>query len=401
MNAEVPRPRALVVTLDPALGGGVRTMQRAVCEAQERLGFSVHVAFPRAGRLARWALRVRSETIDGRAAFSVGYMPSIEYLNYTVPALLLRRTFRDFPLVHVVSGCHSLAMIPALAQKPFVSWVATAFIDEVRSQRDADHPTLSARINNALSPINCALEGWSLRQARAVLALSSYTERSLAATAGLGPERLRLLRCPVDTARFSPDGPCLAELPRPYILTVGRVDDGRKNHPALLRVFSHLARTHNDLSLVVVGEIAERSPVRALAADLGLSERVAYVGPFEGDRLAAAYRGAELFVLTSRQEGLGIVILEAQASGVAPVIMRCGGGEELIRDGVDGWAIEQGDEEGLARLVTRLLASTDTRRAAGESARRRVEAEGSFSVFDCKLLEVYREVFPAAGVALE
>ena len=72
---------ALVVTLDPARIGGVQSLMRAVCQAQEALGLRSHVAFAHAGRIERLSLRMRRGEMGGRPTLSSGYLPTIEYLN--------------------------------------------------------------------------------------------------------------------------------------------------------------------------------------------------------------------------------------------------------------------------------------------------------------------------------
>jgi glycosyltransferase involved in cell wall biosynthesis len=389
-----PSPRdALVLTLDPAMGGGVRTMQRAVCDAMERLGLRPHLAFVRSGRRERWDLRVHHVHADGRPARAVGYVPSLEFLNPLVPALRLREELARFEIVHVVCGVHSLGLVPALAGRPFVSWVATPFLDEIESR--TKEPSVSVRVNHALRHLNRRIEGWTLRRSARVLALSTYTRRRLMERAGLPSADVPVLRCPVDTGRYHPEGPRWDAVAAPYLLSVGRVDDERKNYPALVRAFAGVATAHPELQLVVAGDVSPTSAVRRLATELGVADRVHLPGPLEGDVLASAYRGAELFVLTSRQEGLGIVVLEAQASGTPPLIMRCGGSDELIEDGVDGWLVDAGDEAAFVARLDAVLRDGSARAAAGQAARRKVEAEASPERFASELAHVYRRVWPS------
>jgi glycosyltransferase involved in cell wall biosynthesis len=390
---------ALVLTLDPAMGGGVRTMQRVVCQAMERMGLRPHLAFARSDRRERWDPRLRQGTVDGRPCLSTGYVPSIEFLNYVVPALSLRAHLRRFAVVQVVSGVHSLGLVPILGRRRFVSWVATPFLDEIESRAAADRPSASVRLNHALRHLNHAIERRTFRHPDVLFALSEYTAGRFAERASVPPERLPILRCPVDTARYRPDGTPWAGAPGRYIVSVGRVDDERKDYPALVRAFARIADKHPDVHLVLVGELWPGGPVKPLVHELGLSQRVIFTGSLEGDALAAAYRGADLFVLTSRQEGLGIVILEAQASGTPPLIMRCGGGDELIRDGEDGWLIEAGDEEGFAERLHAVLGDDALRRRVADAALTRVRRESSLDAFTSRLADAYRATWPELRLA--
>lgn len=390
--------RSLILSLDPAMGGGVGTMQREMRRAHRTLGLEATLAFARSDRRRRLDPRVRAGEFDGNPTLSVGYWPSLEYLNYLVPAAALRGRLGAFPVVQVVCGMHSASLVPIVAGAPFVSWVATPFLDEIASRRAGAEPTASVRLNHGLRAINQRLERWSLRFPQVVLALSAYTARRLEELTGVDRARVSILRCPVDHQLFRPDGPRWAGAPGRYVISVGRVDDDRKNFAALVRAFVPVAARFSDLHLVIVGP-ADRADnaVEALARSTGLGARVHFPGPLGGEPLAAAYRGAEAYVMTSRQEGLGIVVIEAQASARPVVIMRCGGSDELVTDGEDGRLVDQGDEEGFARVLAEALAAPAWLAGAGAAARAKVMRELTHEVFAARLRDVYRRVFPAAA----
>jgi glycosyltransferase involved in cell wall biosynthesis len=406
-QARAGRVESLILTLDPKYPGGVVTMQRAVMAAQRRMGLAPRLGFARMGGMDRWDLSIREE--EGESpSISTGYLPTIEYLNYLVPALRLGRSLRRFPVVHVVSGVHSAALIPIVARHPFVSWIATPFVDEIMSRYGGDQSTLSIRVNHGLRGLNQRLERWTFKHARFVFALSTYTARRLIDVAAIDPRRLSILRCPVDLVRLRPREPFEArspERPTRYLLSAGRVDDPRKNVPSLIRAYAPIAASFPDLDLVLAGKSQDSdNHVTRLAQSLGLSHRVHFPGHREGDELAALYRGAEGFVMTSRQEGLGIAVVEAQASGLPAIVMRCGGSDELIDTGAgdnrNGWLIEQGDEEGFTQALRELASDGEMRARFGAAARRRAERDYSFDLFTSRLREVYVEVFREAASGL-
>jgi glycosyltransferase involved in cell wall biosynthesis len=171
---------------------------------------------------------------------------------------------------------------------------------------------------------------------------------------------------------------------------------------SLVRAFSRVAAEAADLHLVILGKAhREDNDVSRLAASLGLAARVHFPGHKAGAELAAVYRGAEAFALTSRQEGLGIVVMEAQASGVPVVVMRCGGSDELVETAPrDGWLVDQGDEEAFAGALRTLVGDSVLRAEVGANARRKAEREFSFDVFTSALRDVYGEVFPGVAGAM-
>jgi len=392
-------PDSLIVTLDPAFPGGVITMQNAMSIAHRRLGLEPHLGFMRQGRRERWDAAIHRSDHAGQPTVSTGYLPTIEYLNYLFPAVRLRRTVKRFPVLQLVTGTHSAGLIPILARRPFVSWIATPFLDEIESRHGNPGASPSVKLNYALRAVNQGLERWSLRFPHLVLALSEYTARRFREVDGLDPARLAVLRCPIDLQAFRPDGPAWTGRPGRYLLSAGRVDDPRKNMASLVRVFARLAPEIPDLHLVIIGKTQDPdNEVTRLVQSHGLGGRVHFPGHKPGEELAAIYRSAEAFVLTSRQEGLGIVVMEAQASGVPVVVMRCGGSDELISSADrDGWLIDQGDEEAFARVLRELAASAALRATVGASARRKAEREFSFDAFTARLRDAYREVFPGAA----
>ena len=140
-----------------------------------------------------------------------------------------------------------------------------------------------------------------------------------------------------------------------------------------------------------------------LVRALGISHRVHFPGHQNGPALAALYRGAEAFVMTSLQEGLGIAVMEAQASGIPVVIMRCGGSDELVEtrheDDRNGWLVDQGDEQGMTQAIRELATNRSLAQRMGAAARRVAKRDYSFDVFTSRLRDVYTQVF--AEVARE
>jgi glycosyltransferase involved in cell wall biosynthesis len=388
---------SLILSLDPDFPGGVITMQEAMRQAHLTLGLTPHLGFSRLGQ-DRWDPSLRHEQRNGRSLLSTGFLPSIEYLNYLWPAARLRPELHRFSVIQIVSGFNSASLIPILAGRPFVSWIATPFIDEIVARNGGQRPSRSIRINYALRGVNQAIERWTFGRAAAVMALSDYTARRLREEAGVAPERLSVLRCPVDVDLYRPEGPRWEAGPRRYLLAVGRVDDPRKNMLSTARVFAGLARDFPDLDLVILGKIEQaENEVTRFVKSQGLAERVHFPGHRSGDELAAIYRSAEAFVMTSRQEGLGIVVMEAQSSGVPVVVMRCGGSDELIDQAGprDGWLVDQGDEDSFGRIVRQLAGDGELRARVGAAARAKARREFSADMFARRLADIYAQVFPS------
>ena len=163
------------------------------------------------------------------------------------------------------------------------------------------------------------------------------------------------------TAALSPGPPS-----ERFVIAVGRLNH-QKGFDLLLPAFAEAARD-SDWSLVVVGEGGERSALERLRDELGLQKRVVFTGLL-ADPFAWLQR-AELFVLSSRFEGFGNVIIEAMDAGVAVIATDCPSGPaEIVEHGVDGWLVAVDDVAALTRTMREAMAAPEerSRRAANAS----------------------------------
>ena len=120
------------------------------------------------------------------------------------------------------------------------------------------------------------------------------------------------------------------------------------------------------------GSALER--LEAQAEESGIADRVHFVGRLSREQVAAAMAGAELFVMPSRLEPFGIVVLEAWRAGTAVVATDHGGPPEFVRDGEDGLLVDPFDTAAVAAALGRVLSDDALRRSLAAAGRARVEA---------------------------
>jgi N-acetyl-alpha-D-glucosaminyl L-malate synthase BshA len=159
-----------------------------------------------------------------------------------------------------------------------------------------------------------------------------------------------------------------------------------KNASRVIQVF-HAAAAKVRARLVLIGEGPEVQACRRLASELGISDRVAFLG--EQQYIEAILPYADLFLLPSDHESFGLAALEAMACEVPPVASRIGGLPELIDDGVSGFLHDLDDLEGMARSAIRLLNDEPMHREMAEAARR--QARDRFC--DSKIVPVYEAYY--------
>lgn len=159
------------------------------------------------------------------------------------------------------------------------------------------------------------------------------------------------------------------------LLAVGRLHE-LKGFDVLLRAFHEISGHFSDWDLVILGEGSLRDELQQQIDELGLSGRISMPG--RAGNVADWYLQSDLYVLSSRFEGLSNTLIEAMASGLAPVSFDCETGpREIIRHGIDGVLVSPaGDSEALAAHLSDMMAHPEQREAY---ARRAVDVRDRFS----------------------
>ena len=150
------------------------------------------------------------------------------------------------------------------------------------------------------------------------------------------------------------------------VSTVGRLT-AIKQHRLFLDAIAEAARSRPQLIALIAGDGELRAELEAYAATIGVADRVRFPG-WRRD-LATIYAATDVFLLTSRNEGTPVALIEAMASGVPGVSTDVGGVKDVIASDAIGARVPDGDVAGLAAAIVRYLADADGRRAAGRRAR--------------------------------
>ncbi len=177
-------------------------------------------------------------------------------------------------------------------------------------------------------------------------------------------------------------------------MAVGRLEPV-KDYPTLLRAMTRAPETAR---LLILGTGPLEADLKQLAAQFGLDSRVRFLG-FKPD-VEHWMQAADGFVLSSRYEGLPMVLLEAGACGVPAVVTNVPGTREVLVDGVNGWLARAADPKSLNEAMTRLMhMPLEERYAMGECARRRVTDEFSLETVLNRWERLYEALLNQKGVA--
>lgn len=157
-----------------------------------------------------------------------------------------------------------------------------------------------------------------------------------------------------------------AELTEKKVIAVGRYCY-QKALDRLIDAWSIVCQSVSDWKLYLVGDGEDRVSLQQQIERLGLSDKV-ILGRAETD-MPSVYTDASILALSSRYEGLPMVLLEAQAAGLPIVSFECKcGPRDVLTDGEDGFLVKEGDVETLAAKIRELIIDEDLRRRMGAEA---------------------------------
>jgi glycosyltransferase involved in cell wall biosynthesis len=152
---------------------------------------------------------------------------------------------------------------------------------------------------------------------------------------------------------------------------------------------------------LVVGTGPMEKPWKALTGELGLRDKVIFLGDVGDADLPAYLYASALFVLPSsqRSEAYGVSMLEGMACGLPAVSTELGTGTSYVnQDGETGLVVAPGDPKALAQAINRLLADDDMRQRMGQAARQRAWGLFSYQAMVDRILVVYDEVLNERSV---
>jgi len=192
----------------------------------------------------------------------------------------------------------------------------------------------------------------------------------------LRDDQLVLGRIGVDTLKWRPAGDASESAPRApsgplRILSVGRLHFS-KGYDDLLHAVDRLGGAGVDARLTLIGDGPDAAALREQVRELGLGDRVSLTGSLSEDAIIEHLRRADVFVLSSHAEPLGVVLMEAMAMEVAVIGTDAGGVGEIITHGLDGLLVPPRDPAALARALGELAQDPARRSRLARVGRRRV-----------------------------
>ncbi|OYR38957.1 glycosyl transferase [Halorubrum sp. Ib24] len=286
-----------VVPRYPPRTGGIETHVKEVSERLVERGHDVTVLTADDGEEVR-----TSETRNGvRVIRHRGFAPNGAF--HVAPGILQTLRRRDPDIVHT-HNYHSLPLLFAAIGTRDAGFVATPHY----------HGGSASSFRDRLLSLYRPAGAWALRQADAVIAVSDWEREQLQRDFGL---EATVIPNGVDVERFRTAEPTQRE--QPYLLTVGRLEE-YKGVQHGIRALVNLP----EYELVVAGSGEYGDRLREVAREVGVGERVSFLGYVDGEELPGLYAGAEVHLVLSAFEAYGMTVGEALAAGTPCVVRECG-----------------------------------------------------------------------------
>ena len=263
---------------------------------------------------------------------------------------MLHRRHR-FDIIH----CHS-SYPPAYVALAFRRFCNVPVVvrphgrDVLPGARNRNHPRVSRRLFRTLENVD------------AIIAQGAFLKQTVL-DFGVREDHIHVIHNGVRLSEFAPGA--AFDHPRPYVLGLGNLKQ-LKGFDVLLNAYALLGQDVPDLLMAGTGR--EEDSLRKLCCELGLDDRVRFVGHVEGREKVNLYRSSMFFICPSRIETFGNVILEAFACSLPVVASNIGGNTELVKDGERGLLCESDNPDALAKTIQRMLDSPDLIRCMAEAA---------------------------------
>ncbi len=178
---------------------------------------------------------------------------------------------------------------------------------------------------------------------------------------------------------------------RPYILTVAKLHE-RKGLNILLYAIKKLGNEVAGYHFVIVGNGPEEMALKQLALRLGIQDSVVFTGELQRQEIIKLYQNCEFFVLPSRSEPFGIVLLEAMVFGKAIIATKVGGIPEFITDGFNGILVPPDNPSALAESITHLIRDPELGSTIGKNGPALVENRYNFRVIVDRYEKLFQQI---------
>ena len=383
-DARDVRPIRLLWLIDSLTLGGAESLAAAFAAACDRRRMEVQVCFLKriGGNPFEDTLRARGVRCTSLEARNLRDVRAFRRL-----VRLIRDEGVDLLHAHLTYAVIWGVLASRITGRPCVATLHVPPAEEPAWTR----PGVRERLMGVL------LDRWSA----AVIAVSGAVRDAYVSAGRVDPAKIAVVHNGIDCEAFAPDSRRRGAARRQLglapetlvVLTVSVLREG-KGLDVLLQAARAVVASVPNAVFMVAGDGPSSDALRARAAELGLSERVRWLG-FRRD-VPEMLAAADLFVLPTLRDALPTALLEAMAAGLAVVASETGGIPEIVEVPGLGRLVPPSDPDALARAITHLLRRPEERAAMGAAARDHVRARFSTRAWIERLEGVYGRALAGA-----
>jgi glycosyltransferase involved in cell wall biosynthesis len=281
-------------------------------------------------------------------------------------------------------------------KKPFVHTIHGVLADEYEQAKLNGYSSLRGKIANRFMERLARLEGETTKEADVIVTISRYSLEKMQKHYNVDSSKVRVVPNGVDTEKYHPvENQMQLKLEfgfgeAPVVLFVGSLIP-RKGLPFLVEAAKQIIKTKAETRFVLVGDGPLKTQLTSDLAAANLSGNFLFKSGLSDETLAKMYGCADVFVLPSIQEGQGIVLLEASASGKPVVAFDIGGVDEAVVNGETGLLASRLNVGELAEDMLKLLGDASLRQKMGSAGRKFVIENFTWDICAQKMLKVYVE----------
>ena len=313
---------------------------------------------------------------------------TIPYLRVFDSIDFFREIKGVYDVYQVVSGyCLDGMVFNRVPQKYFI-WSATTLRSEKYSVKFINIKSLKHLLSYNNIKIGLSLEQYAARHAYKIFAASSLSRLKIISELNLESTKVEVINPIIDTERYSYKSISSRPKKEDYVLYMGIFSE-RKNIDLLVRSFVHVHRENKHIQLKLVGKLNGFGEYfEKLIKSLDLESCVEIVGEVADNTIW--YQNAICTVLTSYEEGFGMVLAESLSCGTPVIATNSGGVSDIVKDGINGFLVAY-DEKEISQSILKLHEDIDMRERFSTNGRKHVENLFSIDTVGSKILAEYHE----------
>ena len=262
-----------------------------------------------------------------------------------------QKALKDYKYFFMKSGSCIAAYPLVKLNKKFAMWVGTSYEDD-KAERVKNLSGLRYLIDRLAANKMRKIEKEILQKAGFIWAISKNTKKRIEQILQKKRENLIVCNYPVEHKKVN-----FPEIKKEKnIIAVGRFSDPRKNINMLISAFQRMHKVLPELKLYVVGQKPSEE-ISSKFYNLSCFKNIIFTGPVDSEQLDKYYKNSCLMLITSYQEGLGIIGLEALAWGLPVIATDCGGTKDYIINDRNGYLVKIDDDKYMAQKALKILSS--------------------------------------------